>query len=426
MCDGFSGTSARARTPRPGEPGEATPASAPRRTRASRRGGKGRPGSSGVSPGATLPRVKVPYGITASALCALLGWSASDWCEGRAGGGVLFGDSGAARGAATPAWPAAARLAPRERLAAGPGPLLVYLRTDTPDVRAFEAAAAADPRVEAALAPFEVVRVDVDEGVPQVLRDADLGAAAPAFLVVEVIDGTVVLRDALEPLTGAVFEPNGLVAELERAAEGRDDLAALEAARAAALGGGGPAPIESLALAYRLEAAGRFGAAAALLDAALALEARPNGPLHRDRLLREALRDFTRPDPADSEAGAVEAYLTTEADPAALYRGWSLLASSAATAAASLDDATAPADLTDLSRERWLRRLRRTTRKAYKPCPEGRLVPFATLLLERFALDPEDLDSIDRSFCRVVVRTIQREAPSSTWQVRAEALFPPR
>ena len=82
-------------------------------------------------------------------------------------------------------------------------------------------------------------------------------------------------------------------------------------------------------------------------------------PMHADAALRRALLEHVRPEVADGGT-TVEAQLTAASDPGALFRGWSLLASSAA---AFADAGT----VEDIGRTRWLRRLRRTARKASSP-----------------------------------------------------------
>ncbi|MEE2939447.1 MAG: hypothetical protein VX460_03580 [Planctomycetota bacterium] len=350
--------------------------------------------------------------ITGALAAAALGFVLSDWRESEGGAGLLFG---AARPAAAAiAWPpAASRVTLEDGLAAaGDAPLLVYGRIEAPHVLAFERAAAASSLVAGALGNARVAVVDVGSELPDALRGAEVLRAVPAILALRrAADGSIDVLDAAEPLTGAVHEPVGLARELARMLAGERPLAALRAAAAAE-----PSAAASLALVARLEAAGLFDEAAEVHAAALAAERRPNGPMHADAALRRALRDHVRPEVADGEDGAVEAQLTVMSDPAALFRGWTLLASSAA--------AFADAGTTEeIGRTRWLRRLRRTARKAYKPCPEERLLPYASLLLERFALDREDLDSIDRSFCRVVARPIALEAPDRAAAARAAELF---
>lgn len=356
-----------------------------------------------------------PDAITGALAAAALGFVVSDWRESEGGAGVLFG---AERPAVTEiAWPPGASRVPLEDglAAASDAPLLVYGRIDAPHVLAFERGAASSDLVKEALGDARVAVVDVGSDLPEALRGTGLLRAVPVILAVRRgADGSVEVLDAAEPLTGALHEPVGLARELTRILAGERPLAALRAAAAAT-----PTATASLALVARLEAAGLFEEAAEVHAAALAAERRPNGPMHADAALRRALLDHVRPEVADGEDGAVEAQLTVMSDPAALFRGWSLLASSAA--------AFADAGSTEeIGRTSWLRRLRRTTRKAYKPCPEERFLPYASLLLERFALDPEDLDSLDRSFCRVVARSIALEAPDSAAAARAAELVGPR
>ena len=350
--------------------------------------------------------------ITGALAAAALGFVLSDWRESEGGAGILFG--GERTAAAEIAWPPDDSRVPLEEglAAAVDAPLLVYGRVDAPHVVAFERGAASSVPVQEALGDARIAVVDVGSELPGALRGTKLLRAVPAILAVRRdADGSVEVLDAAEPLTGALHEPVGLAHELTRILAGERPLAALRDAAAAE-----PTAATSLALVARLEAAGLFEEAAGVHAAALAAERRPNGPMHADAALRRALLEHVRPEVADGEDGAVEAQLTVMSDPGALFRGWSLLASSAA---AFADAGT----VEDIGRTRWLRRLRRTARKAYKPCPEDRLVPYAALLLERFALDREDLDSIDRSFCRVVARVIALEAPDSPAAARAAELF---
>ena len=357
-------------------------------------------------------RVWRPDAITGALAAAALGFVLSDLRESEGGAGILF--RGERTAAAEIAWPpAASRMPFEEGLAvAGDAPLLVYGRIEAPHVLAFEREAAASSLLKESLGNARVAVVDVGSDLPDALRGTEFLRAVPAILALRRgANGTLEVLDAAEPLTGAVHEPVGLARELARILAGERPLAALRADAAAQQDAA-----TSLALVARLEAAGLFEEAAEVHAAALAAERRPNGPMHADAALRRALLEHVRPEVADGEDGAVEAQLTVMSDPAALFRGWSLLASSAAAFA----DA-GPAE--EIGRTRWLRRLRRTARKAYKPCPEDRLVPYAALLLERFALDREDLDSIDRSFCRVVARVIALEAPDSPAAARAAELF---
>lgn len=356
-----------------------------------------------------------------------LGWTTADWREASGGGGTLFTSTGDAGRAAPSAWPPIdARLELDAALASSdPRPLVLYGRTDAPQVRSFETAAAASPQLAAALAGVRLVVVDAHDPIPARVAEAGLLRALPAFVAVAARpgDGPLEVVDAAEPLTGALFEPLGLAVELERIASGSEPIPELRAAHAKAAD---PTAEQSLALVARLEAAGLFEEAEDIRSAALDAELRPNAPLHRDALLRAALAAHVRPAAADAEGGPIEQHLIQEADPTALYRGWSLLSSSFAAFADTVDDPGVSAEARELGRERWLRRVRRSIRKGYKPCPEERLVPFASLLLERFALDPEDLDSIDRSFCRAVARRITRSAPETPWAARAQELFPQR
>ena len=349
--------------------------------------------------------------ITGALAAAALGFVLSDWRESEGGAGILFGSERTA--AAEIAWPPGASRVPFDEglAAAGDAPLLVYGRIEAPHVLAFEHAAAASSLLKEALGNARVAVVDVGSDLPDALRGTKLLRAVPALLAVRRgADGSVEVLDAAEPLTGALHEPVGLAHEIGRilAGSGRSPRCATPPPRTTAA--------TTLALVARLEAAGLFEEAAEVHAAALAAERRPNGPMHADAALRRALLEHVRPEVADGEDGAVEAQLTVMSDPGALFRGWSLLASSAA---AFADAGT----VEDIGRTRWLRRLRRTARKAYKPCPEDRLIPYAALLLERFALDREDLDSIDRSFCRVVARVIALEAPDSPAAARAAELF---
>ena len=133
------------------------------------------------------------------------------------------------------------------------------------------------------------------------------------------------MLDAAEPLTGACTSPWGSPTRLARILAGERPIAALRAPPPRS-----PTAATSLALVARLEAAGLFEEAAEVHAAALAAERRPNGPMHADAALRRALLEHVRPEVADGEDGAVEAQLTVTSDPGALFRGWSLLASSAA------------------------------------------------------------------------------------------------
>lgn len=297
--------------------------------------------------------------------------------------------------------------------------MLVYARLETPHVRAFEERANGDGELTRLLGNFAVARVDLDgpddaaNGVPGL-------TTGPRFLVVEPTpEGDFLAVDAAEPWTGALFEPHGLRAELARIEAGLAPLAdLLEALQDA----DPPAAPEALAVVRRLEAMGWYGRAESVFAEALAMERHPNGPLHRHALLREALMKHRPLDVLDGE-GAIEEHLTVEADKGVLFQGWSTLASGFAARVQTFDEPGTPDSVRAVGMDRWRRRMRNATRLGYKHCPDERLVPYMALLLERYAEDPEDLDSMDRSFCRAVQGRLKRDAPGSEWARRAETLF---
>lgn len=297
--------------------------------------------------------------------------------------------------------------------------MLVYVRTDAPHVRAFEERAAKDEELMRLLGCFAVVRIDLAAPGEAAERVRSL-STGPRFVVVEPTrHGDFVAVDAAEPWTGALFEPHGLRAELTRLKDGRAPLSDLyEASQDAAP----PAALETLAVVRRLDAMGSYDTAESVFTEALTKERHPNGTLHRHALLREAVMKHRPLEVMDGE-GAIEEHLTVEADKSVLFQGWSTLASSFAARVHTFDEPGTPESVRAVGIDRWRRRMRDATRLGYKSCPEERIVPYMALLLERYAEDREDLDSMDRSFCRAVLRRLKREAPDSAWSRRAETLF---
>ena len=73
--------------------------------------------------------------------------------------------------------------------------------------------------------------------------------------------------------------------------------------------------------------------------------------------------------------------------------------------------------------------MRDTTRHAWISCPDDRLLPFGSLLIQRYARTPRDLDSLDRAFMGAVVRTLSEspgadEFPGAKWLLEARAALP--
>ncbi|MEM8709586.1 MAG: hypothetical protein AAGG01_01425 [Planctomycetota bacterium] len=107
-------------------------------------------------------------------------------------------------------------------------------------------------------------------------------------------------------------------------------------------------------------------------------------------------------DPADGES-ALEKQLILEVDDDLLFRGWTHVSSILELRA---DQARDRGAYLGVPAERWERRLRETTRKAWIHCPEELLPVFGAMLLDRFNRRPDDLDSLDQAFLRAVRRTL--------------------
>ncbi len=366
------------------------------------------------------PVVKGPYVASITLCCAFLGFGVSAWHERPAAPPEFSGNS-TAEDASRP-WPSGAFADLEQAVEHGEAegqPTLVYARIEAPHVRAFERLAAVDEELSRALGGFTVVRLDLDGAGSQPAMDLGL-RTGPLFVLVERSpSGEISVTDAAEPLTGALFEPLGLRVELARLAEGR---APFEALRGAQENAPPPAAKETWALVRRLDAMGRHDRADSVFAEALAEERHPNGTLHRLALLRAAVKEHLPLEVMDGE-GAIEAHLTVEADKLVLFHGYSTLASSFAARVQTLDDPETPGPVRAIGVDRWRRRMREATRLGYKACPPERLVPYMSLLLERYAEDQEDLDSMDKFLCRAIVKRLKREAPDSPWVRRAETLF---
>lgn len=348
--------------------------------------------------------MRIAYVTTAALVCGFLSASVSAWFESRAA--VPHPREEVPRiPELHERWNAgwAASLGEAKKLSDASGkPILAYARTDAPEQITFETAAAADAPLRAALSRFVPFAVNVrGDDQEQALASRLSLHAAPMFAVLlRSRTGTPQPIDAAIPLTGALLEPFGLTVELER----------LSAAHGGEKERLGPLPATTqpedsnpvLARTDQLDALARFDESAAVFAEALASERMPNGTLHRFALLQDAIAAHGQAATAEGP-GPIEEHLAVEADDEVLYRGWSLIAS-------SLD---ARRTSSALPEERWLRRLREATRLGYKHCPERALVPYAQLLLQRYALDLEDLDSLDRMFCRAVIRTLRKRVPDA-------------
>ncbi len=340
--------------------------------------------------------------VSPIALCGFLGASVSLWSDASHIDPHRFGtpDRLASSGASLrDRWPAPWSSSLDAALA-GERPVLVYARLDTRECVELESRMGADELVAERLAALTIVAVDASSGRLPEASGVALHAA-PLFLV---LDGSGELVDALEPTTGARFEPFGLAEELARVAAGGPGLAALRAGE------------DSIALVDRLECAGRFVEAERVRVAALGTESRTNGPLHREDRLRAAiLAHRTEPSGASDTEGAIEAQLYLEDDDAMLFRGWTFLASTFA----SYVDWSAEAPFRGVPRERWQRRLRDATRRGWRGAPDATLDAYGALLTERYAESPDDLDSADRLFCRAVLRTVDKRGGPRAVATRA-------
>lgn len=284
--------------------------------------------------------------------------------------------------------------------------VLVYVRADNAPCLALEHAAGGDALLELAAAPFTPVCLE-----PEVRgEDARIAQAlgvhtTPRLLVLEPGPWQRLVQDAaaaadlpirpVRAITGGHLEPIGVAWELERAS--REPSTSWPHGRSAPPGADPVAAMESL------EAAGALAEAEAFLAEGLAGERSPNGVFHRMARLRAAVLSHTVSGAADSE-GTIEAALLQESDPRLLFRGWSLLASVFERRA--LAAAEAGGAYRGVEARRWDRRARETSRLAWMDCPDEAALPFGALLIERYGARPADLDSLDRAFCRAVLRTL--------------------
>lgn len=265
-----------------------------------------------------------------------------------------------------------------------------------------------DSQVSAVLQGFVPVVVWLDGPAEDRALGDRLGCtAAPLVLVFSSEAPDPVLVDALEPVTGSSFDRYGLTAELLRVAEGRNSLASLrEQVRAV------PADeAATVALALRLEAAGKWEEAAQRWQAARESSSEAQGPLVRyERLSRATGSDLASPADGDPGGAAdqeteLEAKLLVEDDETLLFMGWTRAAcrleAMARSAASSKDGSHL-----GVPTRRWERRLREATRKAWIACPDELVLAYGALLIERFARAPRDLDSLDRAFMAAVVRSM--------------------
>lgn len=322
-------------------------------------------------------------------------------------------------------WPADWVDSPDEalRLAQERGTLVfVYAHADTFACRALERAAGGDALLRELLAGFVPLALDLDGGghALALAHNFEIGSVPllgvlPARRLEDrltqpesCIGG---IQDAILPITGGLHEPIGLAAELVRLATSSN----LSTSDGHGLPAAPPSANDVLANVSLREARGDYRYARWSFDGGLTRETQPNGVLHRFALLRDAVRTHTVEGPADSE-GTIEAALLVEDDERVLYQGWSMLASVFDLRAVAADER---GTYRDVDARRWRRRVREASRKAWISCPDSAVVPFGSLLIERYGRSLDDLDSLDRMFCRAVVRTLQRTAPESPRVARA-------
>ena len=298
--------------------------------------------------------------------------------------------------------------------------VLVYAYVDSFACRTLERAAGCDAILSDELKAHVLLAVDLESSPDTHWLAQEFGISAGPLMVAikahdfemkvhepESIQGRVGIP--IRPITGGLYEPIGLATELGR-------ISALESTspwrRAARDDASVRVRLEAI---DHAEAAGLGNHARRLLDESLALERQPNGPFHRLQALREATRTHSTSGAADSE-GTIEAALLVEDNAWVLYHGWSMLASVFDLRAVAADER---GTYRDADASRWRRRMRDASRLAWISCPDSALVPFGSLLIERYGASLDALDSLDRMFCRAVLRTLQRTAPESPRVARA-------
>ncbi len=285
-------------------------------------------------------------------------------------------------------------------LAQGRGvPILVYAgMTETNP--ALEEDLAQDPVLQEALSHFVPVAAFLDGADEDRELASRLGmTAAPDFLAVAPAaalsaapsgTGGVQIIGQLSPLTGSAFERFGLASELWRLSSGAHEA---------------------------IEPNGHDTSGAGI-----------NGFSERYAALQAMVMDFTVPTPGDVET-ALDIHLATEGNADLRYYGWSWLASWLERCARQAG--ASGGEHLGVPQARWEARLRATSRRAWISCPESRLLPFGSLLIQRYARAAADLDSLDRAFMAAVIRTLSNEPgalefPGQQWLAEAKAAASPK
>ena len=338
------------------------------------------------------PRVKFVYASSLTILCAFLGGGVSAWSE-RGERDTTFSPATPEKSRLEDRWEASwhTSLTSAARASAESGrPILVYTRLDLPFLHAFERAAGEDPVLAQVVRNFIPLALDVRGDGALDARALGLHSA-PLFVRADPdADGSFRVTRAAETHTGALFEPIGLADEIRRlATHGSNSSSGV------------------FAKIRQLDALGRYDEASALFESALEEERAPNGPLHRMALLRASVLSHEVTDVVDAR-GAIQEHLEIESEKRVLFQGWTTLASSYAAYRATREPGTAEG-----ARDRLLRRMLDATRLGYKYAPDRVLAPYAALLLQRYAVDVDELDTMDKMFARAVSRTLRKTAPDS-------------